>query len=556
MCYSLLIYQQPLDGSTLVNLTPSKGAAKKVWFTGINGGSLNAKDRNGSFLLVGNYSANPSAEQNRLGSSITAGEGNNTIFAGSRDFVDGSDGYNQIYLTHSDLRQSQAGAIVTIGGNGRNTIHGFNEGFGYEADAVKLDNLDKINFNFDTDGLKLYSDNARLVFNDNDSDESKLIQLTDESSTIHATFVQAEHSFISQNEDYTPDVFFGTHSALNFYGYNEDVNIDLSKEIGKLGDEDVELYGIDKLQGGDRSSTLIGNDGNNTLVAGKGQTSIQSGAGHDKLFGNTDADKNVATFYYMPGDGRDSIENFDFMTNAQDVTADKVQLDDNSAVTDVFLRGDDVMLKVNDANGFLMLEDAQGKSFRLNDDLIAKVDTNVEFDSFSNCFVAIGTRATLTVSKGLGNVEVWLSDNSLEYHGTMYDGNFKVLDASQSDGSNILAGNELNNSILGGAGNDSLWGGYTSSDDTLVGGSGHNTFFYLQGNGRDVIQNAHDGDNIILDDITLDQIAEANITTNGVVLNFTDSGSLTVTGTADVIYQLADGSKYSANHSTLEWQDR
>ena len=138
----------------------------------------------------------------------------------------------------------------------------------------------------------------------------------------------------------------------------------------------------------------------------------------------------------------------------------------------------------------------------------------------------------------------------------MYDGNFKVLDASQSDGSNILAGNELNNSIVGGAGNDSLWGGYTSSNDTLVGGSGHNTFFYLQGNGRDVIQNAHDGDNIILDDITLDQIADANITADGVVLKFTDGGSLIVNSMANVTYQLANGSRYSANHSTLAWHDK
>ncbi|MBR4643002.1 MAG: hypothetical protein IKO74_09870, partial [Selenomonadaceae bacterium] len=165
----------------------------------------------------------------------------------------------------------------------------------------------------------------------------------------------------------------------------------------------------------------------------------------------------------------------------------------------------------------------------------------------------IGTKATLTVGKGLGDVEVWLSDDSLEYHGTMYDGGFAVLDASQADGSNILAGNELNNSIIGGTGSNSLWGGYSSESDTLVGGAGQNTFFYGAGNGRDKIQNAHAGDEIILDDITLDQIAEANITAGGVILNFTDGGSLTIDGTADVTYQLADGSRYSADHATHDW---
>ena len=234
------------------------------------------------------------------------------------------------------------------------------------------------------------------------------------------------------------------------------------------------------------------------------------------------------------------------------MTADKVKLDDESGVTDVLLRGDDVMLKVNDADGFLMLENAQGKSFRLNDDLIAKVDTNVEYDGFTNCYVGIGTKATLTVGKGLGDVEVWLSDDSLEYHGKIYDGNFAVLDASQADGSNILAGNELNNSIVGGTSANSLWGGYSSESDTLVGGAGQNSFFYCMGNGRDKIQNAHDGDVISLEDITLNQIISTNISADAVSINFIDGGSLQINGSADVTYQLADGSKYSANRTTLD----
>ena len=244
------------------------------------------------------------------------------------------------------------------------------------------------------------------------------------------------------------------------------------------------------------------------------------------------------------------------MSDAQDVTADKVKFDDNSAITDVFLRGDDVGIRVDGGKEFLMLEGAQGKSFRLNDDLIAKVDTNVEFDGYTNYYVGIGARASLTVGKGAGNVEVWLSDDSLDYHGTIYDGNFAVLDASQSDGSNILAGNELSNVIIGGSGENSLWGGYGSESDTLIGGAGQNTFFYGAGNGNDNVQNAHDGDIISLEDITLDQISDANITSGGVIFKFTDGGSLTVDGTADVTYQLADGSKYSANHEQMAWEDK
>ena len=71
-----------------------------------------------------------------------------------------------------------------------------------------------------------------------------------------------------------------------------------------------------------------------------------------------------------------------------------------------FKLNNNALTLTNDADGFLMLEDAKGKSFRLNDDLIVKVDTNVEFDGFTNCYVSIGTKVTLTVGEGAGNVEV------------------------------------------------------------------------------------------------------------------------------------------------------
>ena len=243
------------------------------------------------------------------------------------------------------------------------------------------------------------------------------------------------------------------------------------------------------------------------------------------------------------------------MDNAEDVTADKVKLDDNSAISEVFLRGDDVMIKVDGADGFLMLEDAKGKSFRLNDDLIAKVDTNVSFDGYTNSYVGIGTQATLTVGKGAGNVEVWLSDDSLEYHGTRYDGNFAVLDASQSDGANILAGNELSNTIIGGTGSNSLWGGYSSENDTMIGGSGHNEFYYEQGNGNDKIQGAHDGDIIHLGG-TLEQINYdgTTINSNGIVLQFNDGGTLSIDGNAQVSFSFDDGTNIKANRQTQQFE--
>ena len=189
--------------------------------------------------------------------------------------------------------------------------------------------------------------------------------------------------------------------------------------------------------------------------------------------------------------------------------------------------------------------------------MIAKVgDSVVAFDGFSNCYAATSSNATLTVGSGMNKVEVWLGDTSLENHGTAFYGNFRELNAAQADGSNILAGNEFSNVIIGGSGQNSLWGGSGSASDTLIGGTGHNDFFYGAGNGSDAIQGTNDGDSIILDGITLDQIASADIYSGSVFINFNDGNFLRVNGSADVTYQLADGSKFSANHNRRKWYSK
>ncbi len=470
--------------------------------------------------------------------SVTGGSGDDTILANENSFVDGGAGKNLV---------KSNGATVAL--NGRTTVQG-------AVDKVYIAGADP-GVDFRADGLSFYDNNARkyLTF-DGVHSTSKLNLYYADSNTL------GEHVFIADDDWYNvaesgaAQYYVGATASKNhgidFSGVSEALDVTLNTDYA--ADTTFWINNIHSIRGGAASTKITGSDKNDTILAGAGDTSINGGAGHDKMFGSTSANKNAAEFFYTAGEGRDSISNFDFADSAQDANADKVQLDGN--VTDVFLRGNDVMIKVDGADGFLMLEGAQGKSFRLNDDLIAKVDTNVEFDGFSNCYAGIGTQATLTVGKGLGDVEVWLSDDSLEYHGKMYDGNFAVLDASQADGRNILAGNELENKILGGAGENNLWGGYSSENDTLVGGAGKNTFFYGMGNGRDVIQNVHDGDIVSLEDITLDQITDANITAGGVVLNFQDGGSLTVDGTADVTYQFNDGSKYSANRATLDWDSK
>ena len=136
--------------------------------------------------------------------------------------------------------------------------------------------------------------------------------------------------------------------------------------------------------------------------------------------------------------------------------------------------------------------------------------------------------------------------------GKTFVGDIRTLDASTSTGKAELAGNDLDNTILAGNGDASLWGG-NGGDDLLVGGAGKNTFFYTNGNGNDTIQGANAGDVVNLSQVTLEQIASTNITADNVAINFKDGGSLQINSNVDITCQLADGAKYSADHEQSAW---
>ena len=114
-----------------------------------------------------------------------------------------------------------------------------------------------------------------------------------------------------------------------------------------------------------------------------------------------------------------------------------------------------------------------------------------------------------------------------------------------------MAGNSLDNKIIAGEGNASLWGG-NGGNDLLQGGAGQNNFYYVIGDGYDTINGINDGDIVNLA-VTLEMIASTNITADFAAINFTDGGSLRINGTADITCRLADGSEYSTDRTNSAW---
>ncbi|MBR0060100.1 MAG: hypothetical protein IJP68_01340, partial [Selenomonadaceae bacterium] len=245
---------------------------------------------------------------------------------------------------------------------------------------------------------------------------------------------------------------------------------------------------------------------------------------------------------------RDTISNFEFLTDSNLMTADKISVD--SAVTNVVLKNSgDVIIQRGD--DWITLEDAQGKQFKIND-LVATVDKNaLEFDGTTNYFLATSKRATLTVGEDVGDEAIiWLGNQ----RGSQFVGDFRNIDASNSTAKTELAGNDADNVICAGLGDASLWGG-NGGDDLLIGGKAHNLFFYASGNGNDTIQSANDGDAVIFSEISIDQIIATNITADGTTINFTDGGSLNVATSNAVEFAFKDAT-YLADHSTGTWQQK
>ena len=385
----------------------------------------------------------------------------------------------------------------------------------------------------------------------------KLI-LTDGNNDYNAAIAQDGQAIAVTDTDDEANVYYGNRSGLNFSEYNGAVEVNLNSNAGYVNGAAALFYGINKLQAGSGNSTLIGAAGEqNTLIAGAGNTSLWGGgASKDLLVGSADTNKiGSSTFFFLSGDGKDTITAFNFAGENQDYTDDMINISAAGTITSIYTHGDDVIMQLNSSdNDYLVLEDAVGKDFKLNH-LTAKVDANANFDGMANCYVATSSNATMTVGEGFGDVEIWLEDGYYgDYlHGIVYRGDFTVINATAANGHNTLVGNELDNVIYGGTGVNSIWGGAGYSNDTLVGGAGQNTFFFGNYNGNDTVTAAKDGDIVDLSSVTEAQIASTQIDEDKVTIALTDGSKLEVQSNADIEYKLGDGNTYNADHESGTW---
>ena len=127
----------------------------------------------------------------------------------------------------------------------------------------------------------------------------------------------------------------------------------------------------------------------------------------------------------------------------------------------------------------------------------------------------------MTFNTAGGNIYAYMAKSSTELDGNNFSNgnNYEILFGTNYENDIIRAGNS----------GSQLWGGISGNDE-LFGGNGQDTFIYNYNDGNDTIHNAESQDIVSLRNISLSDISSAQILDNGVNLNFTDGGSLTVDG--------------------------
>lgn len=555
-------------GSTQAQLVNAQGNEQAIGFTHTNGGTVNASGATEAQVLKGNYAEKSSDTQKSGGSNVVGGSGNDTLLVGAGDTVNGGAGDDQIYITDGAFRELGALLIMSAGSD---TVHNFNGGYSAASDTIRITDLSALEYET-TANLVLTSGTRQLTFDGfssssadlvtstdlaqsadtaTNSDGSYRLKLRDGNGDYNAAIARAGRNIYVADGDLA-NVFMGTNSGVNFSEYTGAVAVNLDTGTGNVGSSNAQFKGINQLTGGAGSSTLTGAaDVSNTLTAGTGGGLIHSNSGNDLMIGQS-GKASATTFQYLANDGRDTIKSFEFATSA-DAAGDLIDITTANAVTTVSLSGGNVILYINGSDtDYLTLAQGKGNDFRINN-LVAQVDDRqLDFDGLANCYVANGGNATVNVDASVESAQVWLNDKGNGLHGSYYLGDITVLDGSKSAGQLILTGNDLANTVIGGAGTNSIWGGYGYDSDVLIGGAGQNTFFFAPVNGNDVIQGAHDGDVIDLTTVKTSDIVGTSITDGGTAVGLWDGSVLEVRSNAAVEYKTADGT-YVADHASGQW---
>ena len=556
-CYKAVIQQVAADNK---DFTSDRSQTSYVWWAKETSSKLDAYLDDKPHIMIGSNNGD-------VADTIIGGKQSDTIYAGSNDIVNGGAGNDSI-----DLMGATSAYVRLSSGN--DNVKGFLGGFSDDSDVVLLaDSTLPADFKAAPSGsdFKISKKSSSLLLQDianadlggNGNMKGFLLQLSGKEPMKYAGV--DKESTGTMLDDEIADYYQGNNSSLDASALTDDIIMDLGN-TGKYANDTDSIYkditykGIIAVKGSDHGDNkLIGAaDTKNTLMGGTGsgiQNSLYGGgASNDLLVGGDGAED---FFFYYESDGKDTIQGYN---------ADQDVIVTGTAAPEKGTRDADGTVKItwSEYNVLTLLDmgtDPNATIYYSTDKGVSTTGLRVGLKDEQNTFTYAedvsayygGTKGdTLTLS-GTEDAKVWLDGS----HSVRYDG-ITALDASGASGNLELAGSAAEDTIIGGSGNNSLWGGAGDANDVLTGGSGYNEFFFNKGEGHDIITASNNGDKVMLYDTKaedLDLSATGVQSSGDLVIHFLDGSRLTLKGYASQgaeTFQFKDAA-YHYDHSSGTW---
>ena len=254
---------------------------------------------------------------------------------------------------------------------------------------------------------------------------------------------------------------------------------------------------------------------------------VNGGTGNDKITGSNGAE----VFVYANNDGNDTI--YGWTSN------DTIVLTSGSVSESTTTDNGDVVLAIGYDS--ITIQDAADKTINLTSDS-PTINPEPPTPTPSDTLTYNNSRTAVTI---LSSYDDDYIDDSI------YDASVVTIEASQVSNGLKIEGNDKNNVIKAGSGNDTLEG--DDGNDTLTGGNGADVFVYESGN--DVITDYAAGqDTIKLDDDDI-LINSATVSGSDALINVTGGGSIKVKNGLDknisVVYGNGTSTIVSVPSSTI-----
>lgn len=412
-------------------------------------------------------------------SSVYGGAGNDSILAaGANAYIEAGDGNDIISIGASDaVVNAGAGADSVVIAAGKKASITLGEG----KDTISVGGATGVSledYTYGTDVIVLGgsagSNNAKI--GDVTLSTDGVISVTDTSVQINAADGYYKAALSASTD--------GTTSQRYAWASSTGSTIDLSSEVSPF-------YVRADLNDAEADS-VVGGRGDDSIIVASNDF-VNGGRGNDEI----SVASNATGVTVALSAGSDTVKNASGLLGFGD-DAIALYVEDDTNLKFVLSSGLTASIKSDNVK----FDSVKGE--------VANVKVNVAGTTKNYQLIAAGNAAAVddeaTVVYGLGQSSVSVASgesstvidlsNHNHFGDTQTYTNINYINASASDGDDILIGGESATTIQAGKGNSSIFG-IGAKADSLVGGEGKDTFFYGAGYGNDSIANYSNGDEIV-----------------------------------------------------------